>query len=343
MPCYVGLDVSLKTTSVCVLDEDGKVLKEGKVATEPDDIAAFLRGDRRRYRRVVLEAGALSRWLHEDLTKAGLPATLVETRHAHNILKASRNKTDHNDARGLADMARMRLYKPVLVKSPETQRRQALMGARALLVAKAVDLEVAIRGILRSFGIKLGVVSELRFSEKVTTLVGRRDWLTKVVRPLMRARTLMREQARSIELELIDYARADPVCRLLMTAPGVGPVVALTYMIAIDEPVRFRRSRSVGAHLGLTQRIRQSGEIARHGRISCWGDGAARRALFMAARVVLNPRTGPSWLSAWGLQVAARHGMLKATVAVARRLAVILHRMWLDGAEFRRGAATVEG
>lgn len=341
MPCYVGLDVSLKTTNVCVLDAEGTVLKEGKAASEPADIAAFLRGERRRYKRVILEAGSLSRWLYEGLTQAGLPAIVVETRHAHNILKASRSKTDRNDARGLAVMARTALYKPVLVKTAETQHLQALMVARELLVAKAVDLEVAVRGILRGFGIKLGLASGRGFAQKVNDLIGRRDWLTKVVRPLLRARALMREEARHIELEFTDIAKADPVCRRLMTAPGVGPVVALTYKIAIDEPARFSRSRSVGAHLGLTQRIDQSGEMVRRGRISCWGDAGARRALFLAGRTVLNPRTGPSSLRTWGLRVAEKHGKLKAFIAVARRLAVILHRMWMDQTDFRRGERVV--
>lgn len=339
MPCYVGLDVSLKTTNICVLDEKGAVLKEGKTQTEPTDIAGFLRGDRRRYGRVIVEAGGLSRWLYDGLTRLGFPVIVVETRHAHGVLKASRNKTDRNDARGLAEMARMNVYRPVLVKTAETQQRQALMTARAVLVSKAVDLEGAIRGILRGFGVKLGVASRRSFEEGVTAKIGDQAWLTKVVRPLLRARNLLREQARYIELELIDFAKADGVCRRLMTAPGVGPMVAISFTVAIDEPARFAKSRAVGAHLGLTQRVKQSGEIARNGRISCWGDLAARRALYMAARAVLNPRTGPSWLRTWGLQIAARRGVKKAAVAVARRLAIVLHRMWLDGTEFRWAAA----
>jgi len=338
MVCYVGLDVSLKSTSICVLDANGALIKEGTAPSAPSDIAGFLRGDHRRYRRVLLEAGAMSRWLQEGLVKSGLPATLVETRHAHTVLKGSRNKTDRNDARGLAEMARVGLYKPVAVKSAASQRLQASMTARDLLVSKAVDLELAIRGILRGFGLKLGVVSERRFAERVNALVGSWAWLWKIIRPLLRARTLMREQANDLERELTAYPNADPVCRRLMTAPGVGPIVALTYRVAVEDPGRFRRSRSVAAHLGLTQRINQSGELARRGRISCWGDAGARRALFMAGRSVLNPRTGPSALKAWGLQIAARRGKLKAFVAVARRLAVILHRMWIDETDFRSEA-----
>jgi transposase len=339
MPCFAGLDISLKTTNICVLGENGDTLGEGKVATEPDDIIRFLRTERQRYRRIVLEAGSTARWLHGALTKAGLPVILVETRHAHGILKAGRNKTDRNDARGLAQMARVGLYVPVLVKSREAQQRQALMKARQLLVSKAADIERSVRGILGGFGLKLGVVSELRFQEKVTMLIGRQEWLQMAIRPLLRARNVMREQARYIELELVDYAKSDPLCRRLMTAPGVGPIVALTYTVAIDEPLRFRRARSVAAHLGLTQRVEQSGELVRHGRISGWGDSGARRALFMAARAILNPRTRPTALRSWGLQVAARRGRLKGLVAVARRLAVILYRMWIDKTDFREGEA----
>ena len=339
MPCYVGLDVSLKTTSICVLNESGALLKEGKTDTEAKDIVGFLRGEHRRFALVILEAGATSRWLYEGLKKAGLPVVIVETRHAHNILKAGRTKTDRNDARGLAEMARVGMFKAVAVKSEDTQRLRAVMTSRDLLVAKAVDLELAIRGILRGFGLKLGVVSKRGFVDKVTTLIGPRTWLTKVIRPLLRARTLMREQASYIELELAELAKSDPVTRRLMTAPGVGPIVALTYKLAVEDPTRFRRSRSVAANLGLTQRLKQSGEIARYGRISCWGDAAARRALFMAGRSVLNPRMGPSWLRDWGRQVAARRGKLKGFIAVARRLAVVLHRMWIDETDFLPGGS----
>ena len=339
MPSFAGLDVSLKTTNICVLSESGEILKEGKVASEPKEIAAFLRGARRRYGAIVLESGSLARWLYQGLAKMGLSVTVVEARHAYGVLNSGRTKTDRNDARGLAQMARTGLFRAVAVKGDDTQRQRALMTSRDLLVAKAVDLELAIRGLLRGFGIKLGVVSERAFARKVASMIGRRDWLTKVVRPLVRARNLMREQASFIERELIDAAKSDPVCKRLMTAPGVGPIVALTYTLAIEDPHRFRRSRSVAAHLGLTQRLKQSGEIARYGRISCWGDAAARRALFLAGRSVLNPRTGASWLRDWGLQVAARRGKLKAFIAVARRLAVVLHRMWVDGTEFRWGEA----
>ena len=181
----------------------------------------------------------------------------------------------------------------------------------------------------------VGIISERGFADKVADLIGSRSWLWKLIRPLLRARNLMREQAGHLEIELTEVARADPVCRRLMTAPGVGPIVALTYKLAVGDPTRFARSRSVAAHLGLTPRLNQSGDIARRGRISCWGDAGARRMLFMAGRAVLNPRTGVSGLKSWGVQVAARRGKLKATVAVARRLAVILHRMWIDGTNFR--------
>lgn len=323
-------------TSVCVLDEGGRTVQEGKAASDPSAIAQFLRGERRRYGRVILEAGSLSTWLYEGLAKAGFPVIVAETRHASGILKGSRNKTDRNDARGLAEMARTGLFHTVSVKSERSQRLQALLTTRGLLVAKAVDLETAIRGLLRGFGLKLGVVSVGRFHSRVTAMIGEQAWLNRIVRPLLRARTMLREEAHYLRLELLDLASSDRVCKLLMTAPGVGPMVALSYAVAIDEPARFSRSRSVGAYLGLTQRVRQSGEFVRHGRISCWGDEGARRALFLAARALLNPRTASSWLKVWGEQIASRAGAMKALIAVARRLAVILHRMWVDGTEFRR-------
>ncbi|MBS0411901.1 MAG: IS110 family transposase [Proteobacteria bacterium] len=339
MVCFAGLDVSLNSTRVCVVDASGSVVKEGQAPSAPAEIAAFLRQGGRRYRHVLLEAGALSRWLYEGLVKAGFPAVMVETRHASAVLKGGRFKTDRTDARGLADMARAGLFKPVTVKSAETQRMRGLMSARSLLVAKAVDLEVAIRGLMRGFGVKLGVVSERQFHTKVVALTQNNPPIAGIVRPLLRARSILREQATVLEQDFTDRAHADPVCRRLMTAPGVGPLVALTYKLAVEDPARFKRSRSVAAHLGLTQRLSQSGELARRGRISCWGDADARRALFLAGRSVLNPRTGTSNLKAWGLQVAVRRGKLRAYIAVARRLAVILHRMWVDETDFRSAAA----
>lgn len=340
MVCYAGLDVSLKSTSICVVDARGVTIREGQAPSAPEDIAAFLKGDRRRYGHVLLEAGALSRWLHLGLVKAGLPAVVVETRHAHAMLQGERIKTDRTDARGLAHIARTERFKPVAVKSDETQRMRGMMTARKLLMAKAIDLEIGIRGLLRGFGVKLGVVSEKRFAERVAELIGGRDELSAIVRPLLRARNILREQARHLTLEFIDTANSDPVCRRLMTAPGVGPIVALTYRLAIDDPTRFRRSRAVAAHLGLTQRLSQSGEVVRYGRISCWGDKDARRALFLAGRSALNRGGAQSDLKTWGLQVAARRGKLRAFIAVARRLAVILHRMWIDETDFRATAMT---
>lgn len=340
MVCYVGLDVSLKSTSICVLDARGSVMKEGAAPSAPEDIAGFLRGDGRRYGQVILEAGALSRWLYEGLVHAGLPVVIAETRHAHAMLRGSRTKTDRNDARGLAEMARVGLFKPVAIKSAESQRLQGLMTARDLLVAKSVDIEAALRGLLRGFGLKLGVVSKRGFADKVAALIGSKVWLWKIIRPLLRARNLMREQAGHLEVEFAEVARADPVCRRLMTAPGVGPIVALTYKLAVGDPARFGRSRSVAAYLGLTPRLSQSGDMLRRGRISRLGDVGARRVLFLAGRSILNPRTQPSVLKAWGLQVVARRGKLKAFVAMARRLAVILHRMWIDETDFRKEGIT---
>ena len=164
--------------------------------------------------------------------------------------------------------------------------------------------------------------------------------IAAVVIPLLAARSALRVQLAKLHKMLLDEVRADPVCRRLMTAPGVGSVAALTYRACVDNPARFGRSKCVGAHYGLTPRLYQSGETARIGRVSKCGDALMRAALYEAALVLLTGRRSRwSTLKAWGMGVAKRRGMQKAVGAVARKLAIVLHRMWRDGSDFRWSAA----
>jgi transposase len=330
-----GLDVSVIETSICVIDANGKVIREVKVPTEPEAIMAALAAAGASWKRIGLEAGPLSQWLFSALAEAGYPVICVETRHMKAALSAQINKSDRNDARGIAQMMRVGLYRPVHVKTLASQERRLLLTNRKLLQdEKMLDIERELRGTLRNFGLKVGIVSRAKFEVRVEELVTPHRRLAVLVRPLLAARHALREQFALMHKMLLDLVRDEPVCRRLMTAPGVGAVVALAYRATIDVPARFARSKAVGAALGLTPRRYQSGELDRTGRISKCGDGMLRSLLFEAAQVLLT-RTSGSWLKAWGLQLARHRGMKRAIVATARRLSVILHRMWVDGSDFR--------
>lgn len=340
MSHFVGLDVSVKRTAVCVVDAQGQVTHRATVESAPGAIAACLLRLDCGFVRVGLEAGPLSPWLYAGLVEAGLPAVCVETRHMHAALSARINKTDRNDAEGIAQMMRVGLFKPVHVKTPASQHRRLLLTSRKLLQRKVYDIENELRGSLRNFGLKVGAVGAVGFERRVRELVADHPFIAAVVVPLLEARSAMRAQFAKLQKMLLDLVRADPVCRRLMTAPGVGPVVALTYRTCVDNPARFGRAKCVGAHYGLTPRLYQSGETARVGRISRCGDAMLRAALFEAALVVLTGSRGRwSALKAWGVAVAKRRGLREAIVAVARKLAIVLHRMWRDGTDFRWSSA----
>jgi transposase len=329
------LDASKATTSVCILGADGETVREGDVATEPTAIIQFLRGERRRYRRIGLEATSLSAWLYESLAAAGLPIICIDARHAHGVLAARLNKTDRNDARGIAEIMRAGIYKAVHIKTKASQEAKLLLSARASLSAKRHDIGNAIRAALLQFGLKIAPGSTYNFDQRAEKLAPAAGVLREVVDSLLASRAALATQIARLEGRINQLVAADPICGRLMTAPGVGPLTALAYRAAVDVPQRFSSSRTVGVHLGLTRRAFKSGTIDRHGRISKCGDQAARSALYLAARTLLRPATRPSYLKAWGLKVAAERGHGKGVIAVARRLAVILHRMWIDETDFR--------
>jgi len=341
MSLYAGLDISVKTTAVCVVNGNGQVLLETVVESSPDAIADRLRELGQPPERIGLEAGPLSQWIYAGLIDIGLAPVCVETRHMHAVLSARINKTDRNDARGIAQMMRVGLFKAVHVKTPASQHRRLLLTSRKLLQRKIYDIENDLRGSLRNFGLKVGVVGAVKFEDRIRELVADHPVVAAIVGPLLEARAVLRIQFAKLHRMLLELVRTDPICRRLMSAPGVGPIVALTFRTCVDNPARFSRSKCVGAHYGLTPRLYQSGEIARTGRISRCGDLMLRSSLYEAALVVL---TGPGrWnsLKAWGIAVARRRGMQKAIVAVARKLAIILHRMWRDNTDFRWTAPSV--
>jgi transposase len=332
---YAGLDVSIKETSVCIVDGSGKVVREVKVATEPEAIVAILADESLLIERIGLEAGPLSQWLYSALAEADLPVICVETRHMKAALSAQLNKSDRNDARGIAQMMRVGLYRPVHVKTLASQKRRMLLTSRRLLQTKAIDIESDLRGTLRNFGLKVGMVSTTKFEARIRELVADYPDLAGIAEALLIARRVLREQLGILHRQLLATVRHDEVCRRLMTMPGVGPVVALTFRATVDVPARFTSSKAVGAVFGLTPRRYQSGEIDRMGSISKSGDAMMRTILYEAAQSMLTRTIKWSWLKAWGMKIARHRGMRRAIVAVARRMAVVMHRMWVDGTEFR--------
>jgi len=335
MDYFAGLDVSVKETSVCIVDGAGKIVREARVASEPEALLQVLTSTIYRFKRVGLEAGPLSQWLYSALAEAGLPVICVETRHMRAVLKAQINKTDRNDARGMAQMMRAGLYRPVHVKTLRSQKLRMLLTHRKLLQSKAIAIENDLRATLRNFGLKVGVVGTVKFEARIRELVENLPDMAVLVEPLLTVRRVLREQITVLHRRLLAIVRDDDVCRRLMTVPGVGPVVALTFRVTVDVPARFRNSKAVGAVFGLTPSKYQSGESDRSGGISRCGDEMMRAMLYEAAQILLMRSAKWSWLKAWAMKIARHRGLKKAIVALARRLAVIMHRMWVDGTEFR--------
>src|SRR3954470_5705323 len=341
MEHFAGIDVSLKDSSVCVVDAAGRIVREAKVASEPEALVAWFGGLGLAVTRIGLEAGPLSQWLHAGLTGAGFEAVLLETRHVKAALSAMTVKTDRKDARGIAQLLRMGWYRPVHRKSPSAQEVRALLVGRKLLQGKLLDIEQGIRGLLRGFGLKVGPASKVGFAARIRELVAGQAMLERVVEPMLRARDALRVEFHGLHRTLLRIVRADATCRRLMTVPGVGAVVAVTFTSAVDDPARFRRSRTVGAHFGLTPKRYQSGETDVAGGITKAGDPMVRTALYEAANVMLTRSGKFSTLKRWALEVAKRRGMRRAKVALARKLACVLHRMWADGSDFRFGKEAV--
>ena len=335
MDHFAGLDVSVKETSVCIVDGTGRIVQEVKVASEPEALLPVLTNPAYHIKRIGLEAGPLSQWLYSALGESNLPVICVETRHMRAVLKAQINKTDRNDARGVAQMMRVGLYRPVHVKTLRSQKLRMLLTHRKLLQSKAIAIDNDLRGTLRNFGLKVGMVGTVKFEARIKELVENLPDLAVLVEPLLVVRRVLHEQLSILHRRLLAIAHDDEVCRRLMTVPGVGPVVALTYRATVDVPARFRNSKAVGALFGLTPAQHQSGESDRTSGISRCGNEMMRVMLYEAAQIMLVRSARWSWLKAWAMNIARHRGMKKAIVALARRLAVIMHRIWIDGTEFR--------
>ena len=335
MKYFAGLDVSLEETAICVVDESGRIVKETRAASEPAALSKALHEVGFALERVGLEACSLTAWLHDGLRAEGWPAICIETRQANAAMKTMPNKTDRNDARALAQIMRTGWYRQVHVKSRQCRLWRSLLVARRTVLNEMRSIENVVRAMLREAGVKLGTPSRTAFAGRVRELA--QAELMTMVEPLLSILGVMLTEFARLTRQVQDIVREEDVCRRLMSAPGVGPITALTFRATIDRPERFGSSRAVGPHLGLTPARYQSGETDIQGGISRCGDELARTALYEAAHTLLVRSKKWSSLRAWGMAIARRRGLARARVAVARKLAVILHRMWTDATEFRFG------
>ena len=339
MNYYAGIDVSLEYSSVCVADAQGKIVREAKVTSEPEALITWFGSLGFRVERIGLEAGPLSQWLYAEMRTAGLCVELLETRHVRNAFKTMPVKTDRKDARGIAELMRLGWFRPVHCKSMGAQETRAVLTARKLVQAKLHDVEMSLRGILRGFGLKVGRTTPKQFEARIKDLVAGHPNLQTVAGALLAVRAVLLREFNGFEKRVRSMARSDARARLLMSTPGVGAIVSLTYVSALDDPQRFRSSKMVGPHFGLTPKKYQSGETDVTGRISKIGDGSVRTALYEAANVILTRPVKGSALKSWAAKLARRAGAKKAKVALARKLAVIMHRMLVNGKPFDPAAA----
>ena len=335
MEHYAGIDVSLECSSVCVVDANGKIVREDKIASEPEALIAWFASLGHGMTRIGLEAGPLSQWLYATMKQAGLAVELLETRRVRDAFSAMPVKSDRNDARGIAQLMRLGWFRPGHCKSIGAQEVRAMLTARKLVQSKLQDVENSLRGILRGFGLKVGKVTPKTFAGRIRELVAGHPNLQGIAQALLSVRGVLLRELDGFEKRVRCMARADAKAKLLMSTPAVGPIVALTYASAIDDPARFKSSKQAGAHFGLTPKRYQSGTIDRTGRISKIGDAAVRTALYQAAHIMLTkPVKGCAELKSWAMRIAKRAGYRKAKVALARKLAVIMHRMLADAATF---------
>lgn len=340
MGYYVGLDVSLKTTAICVLDCDAQVVWEGSADTHPQMIAEALHLWLGAIERLGLETGSSTPWLARSLKALGLPVVVMDARRAADAVKARPVKTDRADARALAQMLHAGWYSEVFVKSEDSHRKKALLSARDQLVRNKRTFFGQIRGLLRPFGLKVPArQGTKRFDEAVRAAVRQDDVLYACVNALLEALAAIEAQIAVLDKRVRAMVQTSQPCWHLTSVPAVGPITALAFVAAVEDPVRFKRSRDIGAYLGLTPKRHQSGERDIESGISRQGDAMARHYLYEAANCLLTTWSGQSPLKSWGLRLLRRIGPKKARVAVARKLACLLLRLWKDGAHYNEGGS----
>jgi transposase len=339
MKYYTGLDISMKTTFICVLNEHGKKTFEGVVDTDPDAIMAALRTTKLSMEKVAIESGSISHWLMRELIDRGLNMVCIDSRKMASVLAVNINKTDKNDARLIAEALRCGFYSEVAQKTQEHAESKILLSSRRTLKDTATKLKNTIRGHLKVFGIRLPMLSNEKFSQEVTKILeGKQEVVQCSLRALLESFENVNRELKKLEKHIEQLAKKDPDVILLRTIPGVGVITAFTFKTSIGDPKRFKSSRSVGAYFGMTPTQYSSGEAHRQGRISKRGSNEMRAVLNDAATAMLYRTKSWSKIKAWGLKLKTKKGHKKATMAVGRKFCTIMHRMLITREPFIYGA-----
>jgi transposase len=334
MKQYAGLDLSMETTQICVVDEEGGIVFVTSVESAPAAIAEALArvGP---VERAVIETGRMTPAICLGLRRLGVAIVCIDARQAHHSLKAMKaNKTDSDDAAGLAQLARTGFYKEVHVKSEPSQGIRSVIAVRAHLVEARVRLDNTLRGLCIAFGIKVGPGQGKDFVARARTAADV-PGLGEAVTSLLAVREGLIAEIKALDRLMSEMSRTSTACRILMSFPGVGVQTAAAFAAAIDDASRFKRSRAAGAYFGLVPRRYQSGEIDWVGRITKQGDSLVRKLLYEAANSILTRSRKSFALKSWALKIVRRRGLNKARVSLARRLAVIMHAMLRDGTLFQ--------
>ena len=330
--------MSLKETALSVR-RDGKRVWRGRCDSDPAVMARVLRKHAPEAQRIVFETGPLSVWFYHALRAEGLPAICIDARHAKAALDMAANKTDANDADGLAHLAEVGFFREVRVKGYDSMLVRTLVAARSKLVQMTTELSNQIRGLMKTFGLIVPGAKGGSFEAEVLRLLSGDHGLARVILPLLEAWNAVRRRAAELGRQLLAGARQSQACQRLMAIPGIGAITATAFVTAIEDPANFRSSRSVAAWFGLTTRRYQLGEVDDDGHISRRGDAHMRGLLYEAATVLLTRSQVDSDLRAWGLKLRERLGFKRAAVAVARTLAVVMHSMLKSGQSDRAKAA----
>ncbi len=340
MKYYSGLDVAMKTTAICIVDETGEIVFEDSVPTEPKLIDMCFKANGYPIENIALESGSLTHWLVKELTKLGRNVTSLDARSVSKVLSLNPNKTDRNDARGIAEAIRTnnKQTKKVYLKSQNSIELGILLSTRRSLINQRTKASNTVRGLLNAFGIRLGAIGKKSFSETIRdNIVERSEIVKSPLEALLKMFDKLNIEIETLNKIVSQIAQNDDVISRLMSIPGVGPITATLFKIEIDDPTRFKDSRVVGAYLGMTPKQRSSGQIKRLGCISKCGSKELRAMLVEAALVLLTRCKQPSSLKTWGQKLVEKHGYKKATVAVGRKLAVIMHSIWLKKSVFNPG------
>lgn len=338
MKYYVGLDVSQKTTFVCIVDENGKIVNEVVLETDPHVILNYLSKNNFKDALIGFESGSFSHYLTRIFVQQGQNPVCMDARKLKPFLDIKINKTDKNDARGIAEALRLNLYSVVPYKPQEDIDKSVLLAARRTLINQQTALKNTVRGLIKNNGLKMGAISPKKFSEAVKKAIKDcSELFVSSIIYILNAFDAIVEEISKIDKKVIEIANKDSNVKKLKTIPGIGEITALSFVTEIYDPKRFKTSKAVGAYFGMTPTQYQSGETKKQGRISKCGSNEMRFLLTEAAITHLMKSKKWSKLKAWGLKIMKKKGTKKAFMAVGRKLAIIMHRMMITQSDFIYG------